>query len=135
MEPRRGGGDAEGEGRNAAGAPEVTCRQKGTYCDWIMNQQYLRTLRVFEQLRPGDTIRLRHQVKVGFRSWETTIEGKVVQTQRRRHGLHYQRNFDDKAFSDVLVVQRPDGELTTLTLDEFTMLEKLPQPPAEEISS
>lgn len=88
--------------------------------------QYPQTLKVFERLQPGDVVRLRHQVKVGFRSWDSITEGKVVEKQRRRHGLHYQRNFDDKAFSDVLVLQRADGELTTVTLDEFSVLEQLP---------
>ncbi len=100
-----------------------------------MDRQYAQTLRVFEQLQPGDSVRLRHEVKVGFRSWKTTTEGQVVRTQRRRHGLHYQRNFDDKAFSDVLVLQRPDGELTTVTLDEFSVLENISRPAAEEGAS
>jgi ribosomal protein L34 len=68
---------------------------------------------------------LQHQVKVGFRTWTTTTTGVVVSAERRRHGLHYQRNFDDKAFSDVIVLQRPDGELTTVTLDEFSVLRKV----------
>jgi len=50
----------------------------------------------------------------------------VVGKDRRRHGLHYQRNFDDKAFSDVLILRRDDGELTTITIDEFTDLRKVP---------
>jgi ribosomal protein L34 len=100
-----------------------------------MDQQYLQTLRVFEQLHPGDMVRLRHEIKVGFRSWQATTEGKVVHVERRRHGLHYQRNFDDKAFSDVLVLQRPDGELTTVTLDEFSVLEKISPPITEDLPS
>ncbi len=92
-----------------------------------MNHQYFKTLRVFEQLQAGDHVRLRHEVKVGFRSWETVIDGMVIHAERRRQGLHYQRNFDDKAFCDVLVLKRPDGELTTVTLDEFSVLEKVSQ--------
>ena len=84
------------------------------------------TLKVFEQLQPGDRIELIHEVKVGFRSWETKTVGEVVDAERRRHGLHRQRNFDDKAFSDVIVLKKPDGELTTVTLDEFSQLRKLP---------
>jgi hypothetical protein len=87
--------------------------------------KYERTLRVFEQLRAGDKVELQHEVKVGFKTWQTTTTGVVVSAERRRHGLHYQRNFDDKAFSDVIVLKRPDGELTTVTLDEFSMLKKV----------
>jgi hypothetical protein len=51
--------------------------------------------------------------------------GKVIKAERRRHGLHYRRNRDDKAFSDVIVLERDDGERTTVTLDEFSVLRKL----------
>jgi hypothetical protein len=90
-----------------------------------VNPQYEQTLRVFETLQPGDHVELSHEVKVGFRQWETKTTGEVVHAERRRHGLHYQRNFDDKAFSDILVLKRDDGELTTVTLDEFSVLRKV----------
>ena len=83
------------------------------------------TLKLFEQLQPGDRVQLQHEVKVGFRSWPTETIGKVVRTERRRHGLHHRRNNDDKVFSDVIVLQREDGELTTVTLDEFSVLTRI----------
>jgi hypothetical protein len=55
----------------------------------------------------------------------TTTVGTVVKTDRRRHAYHHQRNFDDKVFSDVVVLKREDGELTTVTLDEFSEIRKL----------
>jgi hypothetical protein len=91
-----------------------------------MSSVQTETLRVFSTLMPGDRVQLRHQVKVGFRTWETTTVGTVVRTERRRHGLHFRRNADDKVFSDVVVLRRDDGELTTVTLDEFSELHKLP---------
>jgi hypothetical protein len=83
------------------------------------------TLKTFEQLQPGDRVELDHVVKVGFKTWQTKTVGKVVSAERRRHSLHYQRNFDDKVYSDVIVLERKDGELTTVTLDEFSLLRKL----------
>ena len=88
------------------------------------------TLKTFETLQPGDQVELQHEVKVGFRSWKTTTVGTVVHAERRRHGLHYRRNPDDKVFSDVIVLQRESGELTTVTLDEFSILRKLASGPA-----
>lgn len=90
-----------------------------------MDEAHLQTLKTFEQLQVGDEVELKHEVKVGFRAWETVTTGKVVRVERRRHGLHRRRNHDDKVFSDVIVLQRPDGELTTVTLDEFSVLKKL----------
>ena len=51
--------------------------------------------------------------------------GTVVSTERGRHGLHFRRNFDDKVFSDFILLRRDDGELTTVALDEFTTLRRL----------
>ena len=87
---------------------------------------YPEALDVFSSLEPGDRLEVIHQVKVGFRSWTTTTRGTVVSLERRRHSLHYQRNFDDKVFSDVVLLKREDGELTTITVDEFSTLRKLP---------
>ena len=53
------------------------------------------------------------------------VERWVERRERRRHGLHFRRNPDDKVYSDVLIIARDDGELTTVTMDEFTRLRKL----------
>lgn len=86
---------------------------------------YPDALQVYASLEPGDRIELHHEVKVGFRRWSTTSVGTVIRKERRRHCLHHNRSFDDKVFSDVVVVRRDDGELTTLTLDEFSSLRKI----------
>ena len=91
---------------------------------------YPQTLHVYESLAPGDRIELQHEVKVGFRGWTTTTVGTVVACERRRHGLHHQRQKDDRVFSDVIVLRSDDGSLTTVTLDEFSELRKLPASPA-----
>ncbi len=76
----------------------------------------------FESLKPGDRIAVEHRVTVGVKSWTTRVAGNVVRTQRRRHGLHFRRNVDDKVYSDVIHLQLPDGELANVTMDEFTTL-------------
>ncbi len=80
---------------------------------------------VFNELKAGDKVQITHEVKVGSQRWATTTTGSVVRIERRRHGLHYRRNPDDKVFSDLLVLDRGDGELTTVTLDEFTVIKKV----------
>jgi hypothetical protein len=85
---------------------------------------------IFVNLRSGDRIELEHEVKVGFRTWTTKTTGTVVRTERRRHGLHIDRNYDDKVFSDVIVLQRDNGELTTVTIDDYSILKKLDAQPA-----
>jgi len=87
---------------------------------------YPETLAVFDSLQTGDRVEMIHEVKVGFRQWLTTTRGTVVGKERRRHSLHFRRNYDDKVYSDLIVLKRDDGELTTVTLDEFSELKKLP---------
>jgi hypothetical protein len=86
---------------------------------------YPATLETFANLRPGDRVEVTHEVKVGFRNWNTKTSGTVVAKDRRRHSLHFNRNFDDKVYSDILILRRDDGELTTITLDEFSDLRKV----------
>ena len=77
-------------------------------------------------LQPGDRVEVVHGVTVGSSAkWSTTTTGRVLRRERRRHGLHFRRNADDKVYSDVLILARDDGELTTVTMDEFTRLRKL----------
>ncbi len=81
---------------------------------------------LYEQLQPGDRVEVVHGVTVGSSAaWSTATVGQVLRRERRRHGLHFRRNTDDKVYSDVLIISRDDGELTTVTMDEFTRLRKL----------
>ena len=64
--------------------------------------------RLFTELKPGDRIEAVHNVTVGSDRWTTATQGTVVRTERRRHGLHFRRNPDDKVFSDIIVLKRDD---------------------------
>ncbi|MGC4002982.1 MAG: hypothetical protein QM811_07555 [Pirellulales bacterium] len=79
---------------------------------------------IFDELKAGDRVQITHEVKVGLKRWATTTTGTVVRLERRRQGLHYRRNPDDKVWSDLIVLDRGDGETTTVTLDEFTIVKR-----------
>ena len=79
---------------------------------------------LFDELKPGDRIEVEHTVTVGRNSWPTKAYGTVLRTERRRHGLHHRRNFDDKVYSDTILLELPDGELTAITVDEYTSLRR-----------
>jgi hypothetical protein len=82
------------------------------------------TRTLLDELKPGDRIEVEHTVTVGRRSWPAKTCGTVVRTERRRQGMHFRRNFDDKVFSDTILLELPDGELTAVTIDEFTHLRR-----------
>jgi hypothetical protein len=88
--------------------------------------QKIDSRQLFANLQPGDRVEVVHEVKVGSsKTWNTKTVGTVVNTERRRQGLHYRRNVDDKVFADLIVLKRDDGELTTVSMDEFTVLKRL----------
>ena len=70
-------------------------------------------------------LRPRIEVMVGLKRWTAKTIGTVVRCERRRHGLHFRRQMDDKVYSDVIILKRDDGELTTVTMDEYTVLGRL----------
>jgi hypothetical protein len=91
-----------------------------------MTQEEYESRILYEQLQPGDRVEVLHGVTVGSTAkWSTTTVGRVLRRERRRHGLHFRRNTDDKVYSDVLILARDDGELTTVTIDEYTRLRKI----------
>ncbi len=93
--------------------------------DVVLTPNEAATRQLFTELKPGDKIQLLHEVKVGNRRWVSQTTGTVVKTERRRHGLHYRRHLDDKVFSDLIVLRRDSGELTTITIDEFSELRRV----------
>lgn len=80
----------------------------------------------FEALRPGDHVKITQRVKVGLKVWTTAVVGTIERTERRREGLAVKRNFDDKAFADVIVLKKDGspGEETTVVMDEYTHVER-----------
>ena len=88
-----------------------------------MSEAQMRT--TVAELQPGDKVSIDHEVKVGMKIWHTKTVGTVVQTERRRHSLHHDRNFDDYVWSDCILLQKEEGELTTIMVDEFTQVEVL----------
>lgn len=85
-----------------------------------------KTLIRFEDLHAGDRIKVTRRVKVGLKIWEYHVAGTVVRTDRRRNGLHVERNHDDKVFQDLILLRKdgPVSDETTVTLDEYTVVER-----------
>jgi ribosomal protein L19 len=87
-----------------------------------MTTSYSQIRAQFDELKVGDRVEVEHLVTVGQKSWTTKTCGTVVRTERQRHGLHFRRNTDDKVFSDTILLELPDGELTSVSVDEFTKI-------------
>lgn len=91
----------------------------------VTDRNDLTTRAEVNALRDGDRVEVDHEIKVGLKVWHKTTVGTVERIERRRQGLHFKRNIDDKAFCDLIVLRTPDGSLTTVTIDEYTRLRKI----------
>jgi len=76
----------------------------------------------FDELKIGDRVEVEHVVTVGQKSWTAKAAGTVVRIERRRHGMHFRRNPDDKVHSDEVLLETSDGEFTSVALDEFSTI-------------
>ena len=91
----------------------------------LTNHTDITTREPVNELQPGTRIEVTHEVKVGQQVWTTTTVGTVDRIERRRHGLHFRRNADDKSFSDMVVLRLDDQSITSITFDEFTVFKVL----------
>ena len=74
------------------------------------------------QLTPGTKVRVTQQIAARNYTWTTDVAGTVVQFEQQQTGSWYAHSKDDKLWLDRLTVRKPDGELTTLNLDGFSVV-------------
>ena len=78
----------------------------------------------FDELKPGDRIEVEHTVDRGGERRRTTTCGTVIRTEHCGHGLPLRRNAGDEDSGDVILLELCDGELTTVSVDESTVLRR-----------
>ena len=79
---------------------------------------------------PGTRVRVTQQVPQTHQVWSTTCEGAVVRYRQARTGSWYAHAKDDRLWLDRLEIRLDSGELTTLNLDHYTLIEDLSDPAA-----
>jgi hypothetical protein len=76
-------------------------------------------------LKPGQRVRITQTVKVGSKSWPTTLEGTVRDVQTLVTGLATQRNSDDIVTAPTVHFMKDNQELSSIIVDERTHIELL----------
>lgn len=76
-------------------------------------------------LAPGTRIRVTQQMPQTHTVWSTAVEGTVVRWRQARTGSWFAHGRHDKLWLDRLELRRPDGELVTLNLDQYSLIEPL----------
>jgi len=74
-------------------------------------------------LTPGTRVKVTQQMPQTHTVWSTTIEGTVVRWRQDRTGSWFVHGKDDKVWLDRLEVRLDDGELVTLNLDQYSLIE------------
>jgi hypothetical protein len=74
-------------------------------------------------LSPGTRVRVTQQMPQTNTVWSTTVEGTVVRWRQARTGSWFAHAKDDKLWLDRLELRRDDGELVTLNLDHYSLVE------------
>ncbi|MFO0827533.1 MAG: hypothetical protein U0572_05225 [Phycisphaerales bacterium] len=75
--------------------------------------------------RPGTRVRVTQQVPHVECVWTTTVEGTVVRFRQAKTGSWFAHSHDDKLWLDRLELRKDDGELVTLNLDHYSVIEPL----------
>jgi len=78
-----------------------------------------------QSLKPGIRVTVTQQIAARDYSWSNAVTGTIVSYEQQPTGSWYAHGKNDKLWLDRLTIRKPDGELTTLILDEFSHLEIL----------
>ena len=89
-----------------------------------------------EQLKPGAKVRVTQQIPARDHTITTDVSGTVVRFEQKPTGSWYAHSKDDKLWLDRLTLRKEDGEITTLSLDDYTVVNaQEPAAPADESPS
>jgi len=77
---------------------------------------------------PGTMVKVTQQIPQRDDDYTVTVQGKVLRQERQESGSWFARNRQNKVWLDRLIIQKADGEISILNLDEYTRVEILEGP-------
>lgn len=80
---------------------------------------------LLRSLKPGDKLRVEQTVRVGAKVWPATAEGEFRGLAYLSTGVTTDRVKDDDLVVPVVRFTKPNGELTSIAIDEKTRVVKL----------
>lgn len=80
---------------------------------------------LLRSLKPGDPIRIVQTVRVGSRKWDTRCDGAFREIAYLGTGITTERVKDDDLVVPVVRFTKPNGELSSISIDENTKVVKL----------
>jgi hypothetical protein len=80
---------------------------------------------LLRSLRPGDRIRVTQTVRCGAKKWEATTDGTFRDIAYLETGVTTERVKEDDIVVPVVRFTKPNGELSSISIDENTKVVKL----------
>lgn len=74
---------------------------------------------------PGTRVRVTQQLPQTHTVWTTTLEGVVSRYRQAKTGSWFAHAKADKLWLDRLEVRKDDGEIVTLNLDRYSVVEAI----------
>jgi hypothetical protein len=76
-----------------------------------------------KQLIPGAKVKVTQQIAARHYSLPSVVTGTVVDFAQKETGSWFAHSRDDRLWLDRLVLKKADGEITTLNLDKYSLIE------------
>ena len=75
--------------------------------------------------KPATRVRVTQQLPQTHTVWSTSVEGTVLRYRQATTGSWFAHAKDDKLWLDRLELRKDDGELVTLNLDRYSVIEAI----------
>lgn len=76
-----------------------------------------------QKLVVGAKVKVTQQIAARDYAWPTETSGTVVSYDRQPTGSWYAHSQDDRLWLDRLTLRKPDGEIITLNLDDYSRVQ------------
>ena len=115
-------------GRGQTAEPIIGVGDSTQKCGRLLQSLSFRILRAMkaeirQKLVPGARVKITQQVAARDHAWSTVVRGTVVEFSQKQTGSWYAHSKNDKLWLDRLTLRKDDGEITTLNLDDYSLVE------------
>ena len=80
---------------------------------------------LLRSLKPGDSIRIVQTIRVGARQWESRTDGVFREIAYLQTGITTERVKEDDLVVPIVRFTKPNGELSSISIDENTKVTRL----------
>ncbi len=80
---------------------------------------------IASKLVPGAKVKVTQQIAARDYTWTTQVTGEVIRFEQAKTGSWFAHSKDDRLWLDRLTLKKADGEISVLSLDQYSNVEVL----------